>query len=166
MKFIAESSKEGKLSLRNEHERERFSKFLMANKGIRLSIEPVTPESRKQRGFFEGAIVPLYAYHQEGIDHRNPDDLRKVREWLKVEFNSEMVVVKGKVHRIGGSTKGSLNRGFIERVMDDMAENGYSPELLNPAEYRKWKEEVFPYGGAGNYIDHLADRGLLRNKEI
>jgi hypothetical protein len=41
-----------------------------------------------------------------------------VREWLKAEFNGELVVIDDKVHRIGKSTKGreALN-AFLERVI-------------------------------------------------
>ena len=30
------------------------------------------------------------------MDHRNTDDCEKVREWLKQEFNGELVVINGK----------------------------------------------------------------------
>ena len=56
-------------------------------------------------------MIPLVAYYQVGMNYRNADDCRKVREWLKLEFNGELVWIKEKEgravpHKIGKSTKG------------------------------------------------------------
>lgn len=50
-----------------------------------------------------------------------------MREWLKAEFNGELVVIDDKMHRIGKSTKGreALN-AFLERVIGWLIDN-YAP---------------------------------------
>lgn len=162
MTFTATAHGEG-LKLTNETVRGSFKRFLKENQGIRIRLEPIMPESKNQRGFFEGAIVPLFCFYQEGMDYHNGDDLRKVRGWLKMEYNSEYALINGKAHKVEKSTRGELNRGFLLRVMDGMADNGYQVEVLNPEDFKKWKKDVRPHGGPDNYIDYLLDIGKLKN---
>ena len=123
---------------------------------------PVLPESNKQRRYFEGAIVPLIAWYQEGLDHRNSDDLASVREWLKVEFNGETIQLGGKPIKVGKSTKGreTLNR-FLEDVVAWLQDN-YAPpaQALEPASFKEWRDTVM--AGPDNYIDYLAAKGILK----
>jgi hypothetical protein len=35
--------------------------------------------------------LSLVVFYQKGMDRRNSDDLGRVREWLKIEFNSKMI---------------------------------------------------------------------------
>lgn len=127
-----------------------------------FEILPILPESKEQRGFFEGGICALVAYYQYGMDHRNHQDIKKVREWLKLEFNGELVAIKGKTHRIAQSTKNKLNMGFLERVVAYIEEN-YAPpgEALDTQKYKYWKNAVFPNGGPETYIDYLIKMKIL-----
>ncbi len=162
MKYTA-LSKNGKLEMQSEYTRENFKKFLLKHDGARIEFVPVLPESSKQRKFFEGAIIPLVTFYQENLDHRNGEDLYKVREWIKQEFNSEMVVVGGKTKVVPKSTKNVLRDGFLQRVVDWLTEN-YSPphEALSPEKYRDWRDRVFPFGGPENYIDYLCEVKILK----
>lgn len=160
--FWASASPEGGFDMGSEYNRLRLKQDLRQHTGSRYKIERVTPESNKQRRFFEGAVLPLIAYYQEGMHYENSSDLEKVREWLKIEFNGEMVVIKGKAIKVGGSTKGKLNTGFLERVIDWAESQGYQTELLNPAEYKHWHAAIFPFGGPDNYIDYLLELGKLK----
>lgn len=157
-------SKEGKLSMGSEYNRIRFSEFLKKHDGIRFKIDPLTPESNKQRKFFEGGIVALITYYQNNLNYRDTNDLKTVREWLKIEFNGAFITLGGKSVKVPMSTKGELNRGFIERVLDWMNENGYQTELLLPEDYKKWRDTVFPFGGPDNYIDYLLSINKLKKK--
>jgi hypothetical protein len=159
MRFIAEVIA-GRLAFRSEHNAARFRDFLKKNEGMRLGIEPATPESAEQRRFFEGAVVKLITFYQEGLDYRNSEDCRKVRDWLKLEFNGEIVKVAGKTQKVAGSTKGKLAKGFLDRVLDWMAENGYQVELLNSDEYKRWRDEIARIGD--NYIDYLLELRRLK----
>lgn len=152
--FIAES-KNGKFAMRSD--REVFEKHLKKNPGMRYEITPLTPESIKQRRFFEGAVIPMIVFYQEGLDHRKPSDCRKVHEWVKEEFNPEFVTINGETKRVAGSTKGKLQEGLLETVMDWMSDQGYKVELLKPKDYLKWRDVVFPYGGPDNFIDYLVE---------
>jgi hypothetical protein len=163
MKFEARA-KNGGLVFQSDSQRDEFRDFVKKNDGVRLKIEQITPESEEQRGFFEGAIVPLVTYYQEGMDRFNSRHLRQVRDWLKIEFNGEVVVVDKKAHKIALSTKGKLNDGFIERVIDYLVENyGIDPaKVLNPEAYKRFRDEIYPYSNYEDFIAYMKDIKLLK----
>ena len=152
----------GRLNM-NEHTKKLFIDFLRENEDMRVEIKALTPESGQMRGFFEGGIVPFITFFQEGMNHRDYKDVHKVREWLKTEFNGDIVVLGGKQHHVTKSSKGVLKE-FIERVLDWAGEQGYPIELLNPDDYKRWRDEIFPTGeidDPDNYIDFLVKIGKL-----
>lgn len=154
----------GKISLGNANNRERVRLWCEKNEGARVELVPILPESGKLRRFFEGAVVPLVAFYQEGLDHRDGHDLQNVREWLKIEFNGEIVEMHGRAHKIGKSTKGRALQGFVERVIDWVVEQ-YAPpmEALDPKKWKRWRDEVYSMPGSPDtYIDYLTETGLLK----
>lgn len=158
--FWAIASKDGGFDLGSEFNRNRLKIDLRKNIGSRYKIERITPESDKQRRFFEGAVVPLVTFFQEGMSHEEPEDNRKVRDWLKIEFNGELVIIQGKSVKVAKSTKGQLNKGFLDRVID-WIEESYGVDraiVLNPEDYKHWHDVIFPNGdGPDNYIDYLVE---------
>jgi hypothetical protein len=168
MEFTGRITKDGSIDF-GERNAAIFKKFRAENVGMVLKIIPVLPESNKQRAYPEGAIIPLVTFYQEGMDHRSSEDCRKVREWLKLEFNSEVVSIDAgesgsQVHRIAKSTKGreALN-AFLERVMDWLHDNCSPPaEAIDPQSFITWRDTVMPYGGPDNYIDYLVETGVLK----
>lgn len=141
-----------------DYNRSRFKSWLKENAGIWLKIVPLRDESSKMRRFFEGAVVPLCTYYQEGMNYIDGQDLYNMREWLKIEFNGQLALIKGKSHLIAKSTSGSdVLPDFIERVIAWMDECGYQTELLNPEEYKIWRDTIFPYSDIDNYIDYLKE---------
>lgn len=144
----------------------RLNAYMKKNPGQPFELKPILAESKKQRGWFEGGICPLVAFYQEGMDHHEAEDVRKVREWLKTEFNSELVAIGDIVHKVAKSTKNELNSGFLERVVEYIIEN-YAPpmEALDPKRYKHWHDAIYPYGGPDNYIDYLVKINLLKNMD-
>ncbi|CCD89878.1 protein of unknown function [Bradyrhizobium sp. ORS 285] len=135
---------------------------------IALTITHDPPESNKKRKWFEGGLVRLICYYQEGFDHNNPEHRRRVREWLKVEFNADLVTVAGKVQRVARSTKGRMVFDpYVERVENWFIEN-YSPpiEAMDPKKWKHWHETIFPSGGPDNYIDYLIEIGILKPQTV
>jgi len=165
MKYTA-VVKEGKLKM-SDYGRDVFTQFLQKNNGARIELTPVLPESQKLRNWFEGAVIPVVTYYQEGLDHRNHEDRAKVREWLKQEFNGETVVIAERQHVIAKSTKGrpELNK-FVERVLDWLVPNYQPPEeALNPDKYKEWRDTIYPSGGPAdpdNFISYLVSIGILK----
>lgn len=148
----------GRIGFDSPEARQKFLDFSKKHTGALISMELVYPESIKQRKFFEGAVLPMIAFYQEGMDHRVPNDLRQIREWLKLEFNPEVVILAGKQKVIAGTTKGKLNKGFLEDVIGWMSDQGYKVEHLNPNAYEHWRDAIFSFGGPGdpdNYVDYL-----------
>lgn len=161
--FLA-TAKDGRLKMA-EYTKAKFMDFLKANENARIEIRPVLPESNKQRRYLEGAIFPLVTYYQEHLDHRNYEDRRMVREWLKQELNGGIVIVNGEQKKIGKSTKGSKElNAFLERVMDWLVENYQPPaEAYDVKTYEDWRDRIYPTGdGADNFIDYLVETGVLR----
>jgi hypothetical protein len=166
MHFPATGDRDGKLTL-SAYTKEKLRIFLAENGPIRMTITADLPESDSLRRWYEGALVPLVCFYQEGMDHRNSADRANVREWLKTEFNGDIVVIQGKAQRIARSTKGRAVLGpFIERVKDWLEEN-YAPpaEALDAKEWKTWRNTIYPTPGTPDtYIDYLAERGILRAK--
>ena len=164
--FKGRFTKDGKGFVFSDFFKSKLKIYMRQNPNQPFTINPVLEESSKQRGWFESGLCPLVAFYHEGLDHRDYKDVKKVREWLKMEFNSEIVGLFGKTHRIAKSTKNELNSGFLERVVEYLQEN-YAPpeEALNPKKYRHWKDSVFPYGGPDNYIDYLIELNLIKKME-
>lgn len=163
MNFVA-IIQNSKLTFKNSHIREKFADWVKKHEGRRLFLSPTFKESEDQRGFFEGAVVKLVTYFQEGMDYTNSEDCRNVREWLKIEFNGDFVQVNGKSLKVGKSTKGKLNEGFLERVIDWIEENyGVKREkVLNSDNYKTWRDTIYPFGGPETYIDYLKEIKLLK----
>ena len=141
----------------------KLNHYAKDNPNAPFEIRQIMPESNKQRGFFEGAICPLVAYYQEGMDYRNSENIREVREWLKVEFNGDFVTIGGKSNKVAQSTKNKLSDGFLERVIEYLIEN-YAPpyEALDPKKFRDWKDRIYPYGGPEDYLSYLKEINILK----
>lgn len=157
-------SEDGGLSF-GTYTRLHLKKFAKENPKMPFKLVPLLPESAAQRGFFEGGICPLVAFYQEGMDYRNYKDVKKVREWLKIEFNGELVALKGKSHRIAKSTKNKLSDGFLERVEDWLIENYKPPEeIFDTKVYKNWRDKLKPLGETKteNFIDYLREIKLLK----
>ena len=118
MEFECRSTPQGTLGFAPTA-KAKFLQFVRENPGMRFTMKPDLPESGRMRRYYEGAVVPLVAFYQEGMDHHDGEDRRKVREWLNQEFNGEMVNIDGKMQGVGRSTKGREHlQPFLERVLD------------------------------------------------
>lgn len=163
-KFNGKFSSEGGLNF-GTYTRLDLIKFAKENPEMPFELKPLLPESEDQRGFFEGGVCPLIAYYQEGMDYRNYKDRKKVRDWLKIEFNGDLVVLAGKSHKIAKSTKNKLNDGFLDRVQNWVIEN-YSPpdEVFDTSVYKNWRDKLKPLGESKveTYIDYLREINLLK----
>lgn len=160
-KFIGRFSVDGGLQF-GEYTKAHLKEYAKNNPNLPFELKPIIPESSNQRRFFEGAICPLVTFYQENMDYRQTNDVNKIREWLKMEFNGELVVIANKTHKVAKSTSNILNLGFIERIIDWLEHNySINNEVLNPEKYKYWKDVVYPYGGPDNYIDYLKEIKLL-----
>jgi hypothetical protein len=163
MKWLGKSN--GEKIVWGEYNSAHIRKHLKENTGMTYELKPRLPESKKQRAFYHGAIIPMIAYYQEGLDHHNHSHLETVHDWLKIELNGEIVPIDGKSHRVAQTTKGRLNNGFLEEVTAWMDEQGYPTELLDPEKYKYWNEVLMVNGDVkDNYIDYLESLGKLTRK--
>jgi hypothetical protein len=159
----------GKLALSN-WSRSEYNKFLAdpKNEGRVIAIQDRVPESKKQRDFYHGAILPMWAY-LNGWNYRDGDTIGYLHEDAKREFNGEIVIRDGKKVRRGKSTKGLLgendqqNSGYIERIISYLEEN-YAIDrnkVLNCEHYKKFRDEIYSAGEYDSYIEYLKSLHFL-----
>jgi len=162
MKFVGRFRADGGLEFA-EYTKWNLKKFIKENPNMPFELKPIFAESSHQRGWFEGALVPLITFYQEGLDYRNSKHNEKVRNWLKIEFNGELMTIGGKVHKIAQSTSQKLNLGFLERITDWL-ETNYAPpiEAMDPKAWKHWHDAIYPYGGPDTYIGYLLERNLIK----
>jgi hypothetical protein len=161
MKILGKIIK-GRLAL-SDYNRRTWNDYLKKpdNEGKVICIEDRIPESQEYRKWFEGALIPLITYYQDGLDHNSSEDNKKVRDWILSEFNSEGLNIKGKIHLIRKTSKGKLNE-LTEKILDWMVENGYDTDVLQTEAYKKWRDEVFSFGECESYIDYLVMTNKLK----
>lgn len=162
--FIAVAKEDGGLQM-SEYQRQSFRQFLKDNAGrkVRLELEKEYVESRKQRKMYHGAYLPLWAY-LDGKDYKDAHVLADMHEAAKMEFNPQVVVIHGKAVTIGGSTRGELNKGFMDRFLNNLIDNyGIDPaKVLNPDHYKHFRDAIWPFTEKyDTYIDYLRDLKLL-----
>lgn len=153
-------SERGKLVVKD---RDKLLADLSKNDQSKYTIERWTPESRKQRGFYHGGVLTLWLY-LNGMDYTDSCMVKWIHEHAKKEFNGEIVWFDGKLVKRGKSTRGELNKGFIERVIDYLEEH-YAidrTKVLDPKRYKYFRDVIYPDGLYDTYIDYLIDIKLLK----
>lgn len=164
-KFTGRFSEDGERLAFGSYTKMWLKKFMKANPDMPFEIVPLLPESVKQRGFFEGAVIPLWAFLDKN-DYRNSNVLKKYHEYSKLEFNPEIVIIGGQPRKVGGSTKRKLNEGFLEKIIGYLEDNyGIdSSKVLSPQLYKKFRDEIYPSDTAMKYdtfIDYMIDIKIL-----
>jgi len=138
------------------------------NDGKVIAIIDRNPESKQQRRFLHGAILPLYSW-LNNMNYRDSETLDWLYAELKKEFNGEIVILDGKEVLRGKSTKGLLaendkqESGFIERVITYL-ESEYGIDrnkVLNVDSYAKFRDEIFSFSKYDSYIDYLITLNYL-----
>jgi hypothetical protein len=151
-----------RVDLGDEYMREKIKKFAKNYpQGLRAEIVPYIPESRNLRRYFEGAVIPMWVY-LDNKDWRDNAIVRGYREIAKQEFCGEIVSTGGKAYRVG-TTKGQLARVTEETVQ--YLEDHYGIDrikVLNPENYKNWRDMTYPLGGPDNYISYLIAVGKLK----
>lgn len=156
--------KPGGFDFGGDYNRDRFIAFTKKHIGARMGHMLLTPESSKQRDFYHGAVIPLIAFFQDGMSHRNSRDCDHIHEWMKLEFAPEMISIGGKMKKVPGSSKGKLTDGYLDNVIDFLEENyGVKrQEVLDVGLYKKWKDEIYPNGGPDTFIDYMVEMNILK----
>lgn len=143
---------------------QRVLKYVAENPDCLFSLEPILPESRKQRRYFEGALVSLFVFYNGG-DYHDRRVLEDAREDLKREFWAELRMnwVTNTLERKPKSTKGRVAlQTVVERVYSYLVEHYAVPEqALDPATYKKWRDIELIKGAPYNYLDYLLQLKII-----
>lgn len=147
--------------------RDRILHHCKFNIGRRFVLEDIIPESKKQRGFFEGGVLGLWAF-LDGNDPKDSITLNQYHEYAKEEFNPEYKIIDGKSRKVGASTKGKLNgeNGIVNKVIDHLEEQyGIDrTQCLMPKQFKHWRDAIFPNGGPDNYPEYLFELKKIPTK--
>lgn len=130
--------------------------------GYTYQIKRLSKESRKGRGFLHGGVYSIWAYLND-LDYKDNKVLERIHEYAKEEFNGEIIVFDKKRLKVGKSTRGILNE-FTERVVYYIEENYGVDRLdvLNPEDYKYFRDEIYSEGEYDDYIMYLKDKGKLK----
>lgn len=161
--IICTAKEDGSLQM-TDYQRGTFRDFIKLQKGerIRLILEEYLPESRHQRAFYHGAVLTLWAY-LDGKDYKDARTLEIMHEIAKTEFNPEVFILNGKEHRVGKSSKGKLNEGYLETIIDYLQENyAIDPgKVLNVELYKRFRDQIYGLGRYDTFIDYLVAMHML-----
>lgn len=131
---------------------------LIEIKKTRAYIQTTQPESRKQRGYLMGSLIPLLAY-LDGNDHKSSEITEWYFEFYKKELTPVALIVHGKAQLFGKSTKGSeaLNH-FIDKLQDYLDEQygiKRDSQIVNPDEYKLFRDTIYPFTNEyDDFIDY------------
>jgi len=156
-------SVDGNLNVGSDYNRLRLRKDLAENPGAKYKIERITAESKSQRGFYEGAVITLWIY-LDGHDYRDARIHKHYHGEANKEFNGEMIMRSGKLEKIGLSSKGKLNDGLVESVIEYLEEN-YAidrTKVLDPEHYKYFRDVIYSNGEFDSYIDYLKHLNRLK----
>lgn len=157
-------AKDGQILL-TEKQNEIKNQFALDNPGrVTLTLDKEYVESPNQRAFYHGAVIPIWTF-LDGKDYHDSSILDDMHDIAKLEFNKGVMIVNGKAMEFGRSSKGELNNGFIDKVVDYLIDE-YSIDpikVLNPDRYKDFMARIWPYTkDYEDYIDYLIKMGDLK----
>jgi len=135
MQIHAQIDTEGNVPLQPK-QRDYFKNHI----GKKVIIEIDERESKELRGFFEGAIVPVWYYLNPLAGWKSFAD---ARDNIKLEFNGRTIRDRNaREIRIAKSTMMSTLQWekFIGRIMDYFKENGMLQWYPDPTDYKLWRD--------------------------
>ena len=104
-----------------------------------FEISPVDTESRRSRGYLEGAVVPAYCEWQYGINPKERGLHEQRRFLFKRDFNYEIVENRdGETVRAPVSSKGMA--AALANTYTQWAEQNGAP-IPNPELYKLWRDK-------------------------
>jgi hypothetical protein len=164
-KVIIKDDGTKKLEILNLTLYERTIRQFKEGSQVNITIEKNKKESRKQRGYYNGAVLPVWAYLND-MDWKDREVIDELHEIAKQQFNGALVVVDGTSHKIGKSTRQGALQSVIDGVIDHLeSEYGIKrQECLDPEAYLYWKDVIFPTGSYDYYISYLSAIGKLPKK--
>lgn len=149
----------GELVVNKAHE---FKAYSAKKPNMLYSLTPLIPESRNMRGFYHGGVLSLWVY-LDGADYKNGQVLEDYHEIAKQEFAFKIISTKRGIYKLPDTTKGKLG-DIIEKVIEYLEEQyGIDrTKVLDPNEYKYWKDCIRPDGGPDHYIDYLRSADILK----
>ncbi len=162
MKWQVKAREDGGFEFPTDLARDTCKADIKSHVGRRYEIKRLFVESKAQRGFYEGAVITLWIY-LDGKDHHNSKLHKQYHEFANLEFGGEILVSHGKSHLVESTSKEKLN-DRIEQVIE-MLESEYGidrSKVLDPVDYKYFRDKVYMTGEYFDYTDYLKKRGILK----
>lgn len=139
-----------------------FLEYAKKHAGRQVVIKTILPESENMRDFYHGAVLIMWAY-LDGKDYHDPAVMEDYHELGKLEFNAKVIETKTGQKKVGQSTRGVLNDGYLEKLIDYLEENyGIKrQDALNPEHYKDFRDRIYMNGQYEDYIEYLQDLKLV-----
>lgn len=136
-KILIQATENG-LTIPSEYNRARVKQ--MVKEGTTLfELVPRIRASKKQLGYFEGAVIPTWGHYQYGLDPRNPKNHKTARDLFKQDFWFDIIRDRNGNPK---KTLKDLTNNQVEalnKYTDLATENGYP--IPNENLYKTWRDE-------------------------
>ncbi len=132
---------------------------------VNITIEKKKKESRKQRGYYFGACLTVWAYLND-LDWKDKEVIDGLHEIAKKEWNRGVMIVDDVAQVFGKSSRNGNLQPLIDGVIQHL-EDEYGikrQDCLDPEDYLYWKDVIFPSGDCDWYIQYLSKIGKLPKK--
>jgi hypothetical protein len=162
MKWQAKGRADGGFDFPSDLAHDSLVEDVKKHVGTKYEIKRLVPESKYQRGFYEGAVIVLWIY-LDGKNHHSSQLQNQYHDFANLEYGGEILMSHGKSHLVGTTSKGKLNER-IEQVIE-MLEEEYGidrTKVLDVKDYKYFINEVYMHGEYFDYIDYLKKKGVLK----
>jgi hypothetical protein len=147
-----------KLTIPSEYNRAVVKELVLKDKVTLFELNPRIRSSKNQRGYLEGAVIPVYCHWQYGLDPRKPDDIKRARDLFKLDFHYEIVKTKtGEPKKIPVSLRNEQAH-VLNKYTEWASENG--APIPNENLYKLWRDHYSMYVRWEHYWDWLDYLGL------
>lgn len=168
MKYIVRSSSFTSRSLPIEMGEPQYRKLLAElkqNPNTPIVISSLLPESRQQRRYLEGGLIPLFVFFQ-GNDYTDLSVIKDAREDIMREVlgYTRYNMVRGVTEKYALSSKGRDNLNKVcEWLLDYLVVNFQCPDkALDPETFKWWKDVELMKSAPDVFIDYLLELNILK----
>lgn len=171
MKYIVRSSSITSRTLPieiGEFQWKKMVKEIKDNPNAPIVISSLLPESRQQRRYLEGGLIPLFVFFQ-GNDYTDTAQIEDARQDIMDEVLgvSRLNRLTGKVEVHAQSSKGKDNLNKVcEWLIAYLFEQYDCPhKAVDHEQFKVWRDTIYPEGGPDDWITYLIETGVLALKK-
>lgn len=147
-----------KLTIPSEYNRFALKEMVRTGKTTLFELIPRIRSSKNQRGYLEGAVVPVYAYWQYGLDPRLPSKDIDIRDLFKADFWYDVIKKRDGSPRKTLKSWSKQQNQVLDKYTEWANENG--APVPNEQLYKLWEDVYSMDTRWSHYWDWLEFLGL------